>query len=66
MLLFTLAIFAGNDALAAVFTYNKILMRLVAVIMGLNVSTDIILSKAIGSRDKDEANKIASTMLSCL
>lgn len=54
--------FAGKDALAAVGTSQPILMILVAVIMGLNVGTEIMLSKAIGASDHDKANRIANTM----
>lgn len=53
---------AGKDALAAVGTSQPIFMILVAVIMGLNISTEIMLSKAIGAKDHDKANKIANTM----
>ena len=54
--------FTGKDALAAVGTSQPILMILVAVLMGLNISTEIMLSKAIGAHDHNKANRIANTM----
>lgn len=53
---------AGKDALAAVGTSQPIFMILAAIIMGLNVSTEIMLSKAIGARNHEEVNRIANTM----
>lgn len=54
--------FVGTNALAAVGTSQPIFMILVAVIMGLNVSTEIMLSKEIGKRDHEEITRIANTM----
>ena len=54
--------FAGKDALAAVGTSQPIIMILVAIIMGLNVGTEVMLSQSIGEADYTKAKRIANTM----
>lgn len=54
--------FAGKDALAAVGTSHPIIMILVALIMGLNVGTEVMLSQSIGERNHEKVNRIANTM----
>ena len=54
--------FAGKEALAAVGTSQPIIMILVAIIMGLNVGTEVMLSQSIGEADYIKVGRIASTM----
>ncbi|MCD6322748.1 MAG: MATE family efflux transporter [Clostridiales bacterium] len=56
--------FVGKDALAAVGTSYPIIMILVALLMGLNVGTEIMLSHSIGERNHEKTNLIANTMFS--
>lgn len=54
--------FAGKDALAAVGTSHPIIMIMVAIIMGLNVGTEVMLSQSIGEADYKKVKRIANTM----
>ena len=56
--------FVGKDALAAVGTSYPIIMLMVALIMGLNVGTEIMLSHSIGERNHEKTNLRANTMFS--
>lgn len=54
--------FAGKEALAAVGTSQPIIMILVAILMGLNVGTEVMLSQSIGETDYKKVKSITNTM----